>query len=281
MHDDSLAPFLAHIARCHTAILPGDRRPVALGQHMFGLADPRLFDALTSFGYASDPDRTAGSPSFQLPENTDLVILGERLAALGLYRPHNELFDVFDDKGDVIGQIDRGALPLLGCTAAGVHLNGLVRRDDGLFLWMGHRARNKRLDPGKLDHLAAGGICAGLTPLEALVKEAGEEAAISPALAEQARPVATLRYAMERPEGLRQDTLFCYDLTLPEDFTPQPVDSEVEYFELMPIETVYRLVRDTTEIKFNVNLVLINLFIREGLFTPEQSIVLREALDRA
>lgn len=274
MHDDSLAPFLAHIARCHTAVLPGNRRPVSVGPHIFGLADPRLFDALTAMGYAS------GDMSFRLPEGADLVPLGETLASLGLYRPHDELFDVFSDAGPIVGQIDRGALPLLGCTAAGVHLNGLVQREDGLHLWMGHRAQNKRLDPGKLDHLAAGGICTGLSPLEALVKEAGEEAAIPPALAAQSVPVATLRYAMERPEGLRQDTLFCYDLALPEDFTPRPVDGEVEYFELMPIETVFQRVRDTTDIKFNVNLVLIDLFIRKGLFDEVRSAVLREALNR-
>lgn len=144
---------------------------------------------------------------------------------------------------------------------------------------MGHRAQNKRLDPGKLDHLAAGGICTGLSPMEALIKESGEEAAIPPGLAAKAQPVATLRYAMARPEGLRQDTLFCYDLTLPPDFVPQPIDGEVEFFELMPIEKVYQIVRDTNDIKFNVNLVLIDLFLRRGLFSAEDSARLRQALE--
>jgi len=272
MHDDSLAPFLAHIRNCQTAILPGPRRDVLAGSSSFGLADPRLFEALTAFGYA-DGD------VFRLPDGAALQPLGEALAAQGLYRPHNELFDVFDKSGVVIGKIDRGALPLLGCTAAGVHLNGLVEKPEGIFLWMGHRAQNKRLDPGKLDHLAAGGICTGLSPMEALIKESGEEAAIPPGLAAKAQPVATLRYAMARPEGLRQDTLFCYDLTLPPDFVPQPIDGEVEFFELMPIEKVYQIVRDTNDIKFNVNLVLIDLFLRRGLFSAEDSARLRQALE--
>lgn len=104
MHDDSLAPFLAHIRNCQTAILPGPRRDVLAGSSSFGLADPRLFEALTALGYA-DGD------VFRLPDGAALQPLGEALAAQGLYRPHNELFDVFDKSGVVIGKIDRGACP--------------------------------------------------------------------------------------------------------------------------------------------------------------------------
>lgn len=272
MPDDATDRFLAHIARCRTAQLPGGRKPIRLGDAPFGWVDPRLFDALA-------PLATEDGNGLCLPPDTGLEQLGAHLAALGLYRSHGELFDVRDDEDRVIGQIDRGALPLLGCRAAGVHLNGLVRRDDKLFLWVAHRAADKRLDPGKLDHLAAGGLCAGLTAAEALVKEAGEEAGIQPELLRDATEVATIRYAMDRPEGLRRDTLYCYDLVLPEDFIPQPVDGEVAFFELMPLETVFRIVRDTRDVKFNVNLVLIDLFLREGMFAPDAACLLREALD--
>ena len=67
---------------------------------------------------------------------------------------------------------------------------------------------------------------------ETLIKEAAEEAAIPEALASKARPVATVTYAMARPEGLRRDVLHCYDLELPEDFTPVPHDGEVDGFAL-------------------------------------------------
>ena len=65
---------------------------------------------------------------------------------------------------------------------------------------------------------------------------------------------------MERPEGLRRDLLHCYDLDLPEDFVPRAADGEVESFELWPIARVLQTVRDTDDFKFNVNLVLIDLF---------------------
>ena len=83
---------------------------------------------------------------------------------------------------------------------------------------------------------------------------------------------------MERPEGLRRDLLHCYDLTLPEDFAPLAADGEVEAFELWPIERVMQSVRDTDDFKFNVNLVLIDLFLRQGLIGGSDAAELRQHL---
>ena len=74
--------------------------------------------------------------------------------------------------------------------------------------------------PSKLDHIVAGGVPAGLTPAETLVKEADEEAAIPAHWRARRCRSATITYAMERPEGLRRDLLHCYDLDLPEEFRP-------------------------------------------------------------
>ncbi len=150
---------------------------------------------------------------------------------------------------------------------------------DGLHLWIARRSPTKQLDPSKLDHLVAGGVPAGLSPAQTLVKEAAEEAAVPEALAATARRVGMLLYAMERPEGLRRDRLYCYDLTLPEDFVPRAADGEVESFELWPIARVADVVRDTDDFKFNVNLVLIDLFLRQGLIGDPAAQVLRAALE--
>ncbi len=148
----------------------------------------------------------------------------------------------------------------------------------GLHLWVARRARDKLLDPGKLDHIVAGGVPAGLDPWQTLIKEAGEEAAIPPGLASQAKPVGRITYAMVRSEGLRRDALYCYDLTLPADFRPAPADGEVEAFELWPIAQVAETVRQTDDFKFNVNLVLIDLFIRLGLLEGAEAARLRAGL---
>jgi hypothetical protein len=111
----------------------------------------------------------------------------------------------------------------------------------------------------------AGGVPAGLTPWQTLLKEAAEEAAIPAKLAGQARLAGHIACAMDRPEGLRRDLLFNYDLDLPESFEPRPMDGEVDGFELWPLRRALEAVRDTDQFKFNVNLVLIDLFLHRGL----------------
>jgi thiamine pyrophosphokinase len=179
----------------------------------------------------------------------------------------------------VLATLDRGALPAFGVMSQGVHMNGLVHRADGLHVWVGIRSRHKAVAPGQLDNLVAGGIPAGLTPAETLVKEAGEEASLPPELAAQARPVGRVSYILLNNEGLRRDVLHCYDLELPEDVTPKPNDDEVERFELWPARRLLEAVADSDDIKFNVNLTLIDLFLREGLLAdPDGS--LRAGLDQ-
>ena len=153
--------------------------------------------------------------------------------------------------------------------AAGVHLNGLVqhgqRGEAGPHLWVGRRADDKLLDPGRLDHLVAGGIPAGYGPEQTLIKEGEEECSLPRDWAQRAVKVGEISYDMQRPEGLRRDLLHCYDLWLPPDWVPVPNDGEVAEFRLLPLDEVLRIVRDTDRFKFNVNLVLIDLFLRLGL----------------
>jgi 8-oxo-dGTP pyrophosphatase MutT (NUDIX family) len=257
----TMAAFRRHIDACHTARLPGDRLPFHLSGAPVGWVRPDFAERLRGHsGLLVGPDLVACEGPDALTGSV------AALCAAGVLRDRGEAFDVrADPDGPVLGTIDRGALPAFGIAAAGVHLNGLVRRAEGLHVWVAMRAADKAIDPGKLDHIAAGGIPAGLTPWQTLIKEAGEEAAILPDLAARAQPVARIEYAMERPEGLRRDLLHCYDLMLPEDFTPVPADGEVAWFALWPIERVVQTVRDTDDFKFNVNLVLIDLFVRMSL----------------
>jgi hypothetical protein len=136
-------------------------------------------------------------------------------------------------------------------------------------LWIGTRARDKLVAPGKLDNLVAGGQPVGLGLTENLIKECAEEADIPEALARQARAVGAITYAMAVPEGLRADTLFVYDLALDPSFVPRNTDGELESFALWPAQLVAERVRTTDDFKFNVNLVIIDFLIRHGLLPPE------------
>ncbi len=124
----------------------------------------------------------------------------------------------------------------------------------------------------------AGRAASGDTVAATVVKEAGEEAGIPGNLAARAILVSRIQYAMERTEGMRRDTLYCYDLDLPAGFTPVPTDGEVEAFELWTLTDVLDAVRHTDAFKFNVNLVLIDLFLRRGLLFGAEADSLRSAL---
>ncbi|HEX2942101.1 MAG TPA: DUF4743 domain-containing protein [Rhodopila sp.] len=275
MHQSILQTgFHRHVRACNNAVLPGRYIPFHIGYEQVGWMTPVIADVIRTL-----PDFVVTESRVTLTRPESLPAAARFLADRGLFRWRDEAFDVrATPDGPALAQIDRGAIPAFGVQAFGVHVNGLVQRPDGLHLWIARRARDRLLDPGKLDHVVAGGVPAGLSPGETLIKEAAEEAAIPAALAAQAQPVARIGYAMERPEGLRRDCLFCYDLVLPDDFAPRAADGEVEAFELCPIGHALEAVRSTDDFKFNVNLVLIDLFIRHGLITGEEARSLQTAL---
>jgi 8-oxo-dGTP pyrophosphatase MutT (NUDIX family) len=253
--------LMRHIERARNVTLPGGRLAFRLGNAPVGWVLPALAAELCRLGCRRVGHATVLDTPDALPE------LARGLAMAGTFTWRGEAFDVRadgDDDGTPLTTIDRGALPAFGIAAAGVHLNGMVHRADGLQLWVARRASSKALDPGKLDHLVAGGIGAGLSARETLLKEAAEEAGMPPALAGQARQMSVVRYAMLRPEGLRRDRIHCFDLMLPEDFVPRAMDGEVESFALWRMEDVLNTVRDSDAFKFNVNLVLIDLLLRRG-----------------
>jgi 8-oxo-dGTP pyrophosphatase MutT (NUDIX family) len=161
--------------------------------------------------------------------------------------------------------VDRGAAAYFGVCSFGQHLNGFVRRDDGLHMWLGRRARDRLLFPGALDNMVAGGLPHALSLEQNLVKECAEEASVPESLAIAAKMVGVVSYNRVAERGLRRDVLYCYDLELPPDFEPRNADGEVEEFMLLPIEEVARLVRQTDDFKLNCNLVVIDFLVRHGL----------------
>lgn len=165
--------------------------------------------------------------------------------------------------------MERAAIPKFGIRASGVHVNGWVRRPDGIHMWIGRRSPDKQTSPDKLDQIVAGGRSALHSVFETVVKEAGEEAGIGASLAGQARPVGAITYTTEREEGLRRDVLYVFDLELPPDFVPVNHDGEIAEFQLWPIDRVLETVRDTENFKFNCALVVIDFLIRHGLIAAD------------
>ena len=204
------------------------------------------------------------------------------LADEGRFRWRAEEFDVRSEAGDaVLGTVDRGALPTFGIRAHGVHINGLVRRADGLHVWIARRRDDRPLDPGKLDHLAAGGIPAGLGA-GGNRREGGAGRGRHPGSAGRARRAglhpATTRSSVARAcggTGCSATTSTCLPISPPRRMTRRWPDSSSGR---SPRRCA--AVAETDDFKFNVNLVLIDLFLRKGLVDPasEAGRRLREGL---
>ena len=166
-------------------------------------------------------------------------------------------------------EIERAASPFFGARAYGVHINGFVRSEDGIHMWIARRADDRPVCPGMLDNMIAGGQPVTLSLKENVIKEAGEEAGVAPELAATAIPTGAVTYCAESDVGLKPDIMFCWDLELPADFTPVNTDGEISEFYLLPAVEVMAIVDASDDFKFNCNLVIIDFCIRHGILPPE------------
>jgi isopentenyldiphosphate isomerase len=266
--------YLDHIRRCNAHDL-AKFRPWTIDGRTVGYLRADFIRHLQSFPdvfTVSDAAITL-SPAFDSPKARTEAIAGicRRLAADGVLAPERgEMFPVAPRWGvGPLAEVDRRWVTHFGLPAYGVHMNGFVRRDDGVAMWVARRSKEKMTHPGLLDNLVAGGQPVGLGLHENMVKEADEEAAIPRTVAERMQPVGTISYVMETEAGLKLDTMFNFDLELPANFEPVNNDGEVESFMLMPLADVAAIVRDSYEFKFNCNLVIIDFLIRHGFLTPD------------
>ena len=266
--------FLDRIRECNSHDLANFRPFVVAGQRM-GWVRHAFAERLARFSDTFDVVREAVRLSDRLGDfkarsdaldkvvralEAEKIIKGRR----DEYYPLSTSFTA-----EPLARIERAAIPAFGIRAYGVHMNGFVRKADGIHMWIGRRAKDKHTYPGMLDNTVAGGQPVGIGLLENLIKECKEEAAIPEALARRAVAVGAITYCMEAEDGLKPDVQFCYDLELPADFVPRNTDGEIEDFALLPIAEVAELIRSTDDFKFNVNLVIIDFLIRHGVLPPD------------
>lgn len=160
--------------------------------------------------------------------------------------------------------IERAAVKAFGIRYYCVQLNGLVGAGERQQMWIGRRAMSKPIGPGKLDQIVGGGVPLGYSLAEALVKECAEEAGMPAALAGRAHPVGAITILAEEDGGLWHETLFNYDLTLPDDFVPKNTDGEVESFELMSVAEVRQRLEASDDFLFDVVPLLADCLMRHG-----------------
>jgi len=140
----------------------------------------------------------------------------------------NEEFAFLDQQAHALFQLERAAFRTFGLKSMASHINGFTEDRQ---IWLGRRSENKHIDPGKLDNLSAGGITADETPWVCARRELWEEAGIPPAIAVGIQPAG--RMEMRRPTpplGFHAESLFIYDLLIPNNLLPTNHDGEVAGF---------------------------------------------------
>ena len=266
--------FLDRIAECN-AHDPAAFRPFYAGGRQVGAVRHKLAERLRGFPAVFDvaAERVALVETLATPaaRTAALDTVVRTLEAEGIVAGRrNEAYPALLEWGQApLFEIERAAAPHFGMRSYGVHMTGYVRKADGIHIWVARRSRVKPTYPGMLDNTVAGGQPVGLGLRENLAKECAEEAGIPKALAAQAISVGAIAYKMDAADGLKPDVQFCFDLEMPADFVPRNTDGEIEEFFLQPWRDVARIVADTNEFKYNCNLVLIDFFVRHGLYGPD------------
>lgn len=287
--DASCIPgFLKWIEHCNNgqaALASGDFLPFQIENQTVGYIGQPFIQHLRSFPevFHLTPTSILLHPSLQTADvATRSSAVGAAMSSLkdsGIITGwRNELYPVLKSFYDPpVLLLERAAAPFFGIKAYGVHMNGYVKRksDGAILLWVARRSASK-LWPLKLDHIVAGGQPHGLSLAENIVKECQEEAGIPAEVAKKAVPVGAVSYTSLKTGGLGRDVLFCFDLELPEEFQPVPVDGEVHEFFLSPLDEVVKFIaegtpekNDTRAYKDNCNLVVLDFLIRHGVLSPD------------
>lgn len=186
----------------------------------------------------------------------------------------NEAYAVFSPPGEVYLAMERSGCALFGVVTYGVHMTAYV--SSPLRIWTPTRNPQKPTYGGMLDNTVAGGIAAGMSQWETLLKESEEEASFPGELVTRcARPAGAVSYFYCRhksaggEEGLFQPEVeYVYDMEVGEEVVPTPGDDEVMAFRLLGVEEIKEELAKGS-FKPNCAIVLIDFFIRHGIITPD------------
>ena len=168
--------------------------------------------------------------------------------------------------------LERAAARYFGIRTRAVHVNGLVDAGGRVSMWIARRSPTKAIDPGMLDNLVGGGVAAGATVGETLVREAWEEAGLDRGTASSATSAGTLHVRRMQRDGLQHETIHVHDLWLPRAFVPANQDGEVVEHRLVSLADVPALlVRDDgpEALTADASLVVLDALIRLGAIGVE------------
>jgi len=259
-------------ARAHD---PSARVPFEIAGETVGSVARQHLSALQPFAPALRIEGHRVRLQVAAGERTDtLAQINHRLRASGLIKAwRDEPYALPGATGrDSLTTIERAASRFWGTLTFGAHATGYVSdasgRPDGL--WIAQRAFDKATDPGKFDNLIGGGVPIGQSPLQALQREAWEEAGLLPAQLSDVRAGSVLRLRRDIAEGLQHEWLHCFDLAMPAGLRPHNQDGEVAVFELLPLAQALQLAAGDT-MTVDAALVTLDFALRHRLLSIEES----------
>ena len=199
-----------------------------------------------------------------------LLDLRDRKIFPSLSAWRNEKYEIktsFSSKA--LFEMERSATSLFGVRVYSCQINGYVNHSTlGLCLWMQKRSMTQTW-PGMMDNFVGGGLPAGMGVRENAIKEAGEEANVPEHLAAQMKQTGSVSFLREYRGRMHPETVFVFDLELPETFSPGNTDGEVESFRLVPVEEVRGLICCEESFKITSSPVVLDWLVRNGIVTPE------------
>eukprot|EP00984_Skeletonema_dohrnii_P022129 scaffold11242_cov80-Skeletonema_dohrnii-CCMP3373.AAC.2 len=191
--------------------------------------------------------------------------------------PFVERMDPVNDNNVILAHVNRSTAPYLGIDSVGVHLNCYVRQNNVIQgVWLAKRASTKSHHPNYWDTTVAGGQPHNLSLYDNIVKEAHEEAGVpsewlrndasNKAFSDHTHDPLTMTTAKEDGSCMKRSFYYSFDLQVPDEWQPTPVDGEVQEFKLYSIEELDRELRFGQSLRPAMRAVLLDFMIRHGLF---------------
>jgi 8-oxo-dGTP pyrophosphatase MutT (NUDIX family) len=184
----------------------------------------------------------------------------------------DEVFPLWSPRtGAVLATFERASARFWGTLTLGAHCNGYVAGPGGRpsHLWVARRAFDKATDPGKRDNLVGGGVPLGQSPRETVVREAWEEAGLTPVQMQAAQPGRLIDLDRDVAEGRQFERVHVFDLALPAGCTPSNQDGEVESIECLPVGAALALAAGD-EMTVDAALVTIDFALRHRLLPAHE-----------
>ena len=201
-----------------------------------------------------------------------LAQIHARLHAQGLVVGwRDEPYPLRDRAGGEHGLLERAASRFWGMLTLGAHCNGYVADASGrpTHLWIARRSYSKPTDPGRLDNLIGGGVPAGQSPRDAVIREGWEEAGLSPSQLAGLVTGGLIDLECDIPEGRQHERLHVFDLELPPGLVPRNQDGEVAEHRLMTVaEALARAAAG--ELTTDAALATLDFAVRRRLIEPDR-----------